>query len=162
MMVLYQADDQDAFVKLYEKYSPVVYGYLKKKLPPSEIEDAYQNVWKHLHEKRSLYGQQPFGAWFFAIIKNLIVDQYRSQARKNRLVEKFSETLKDSSVFEKEDLNSILSSLPASSKELVKKYFIEGYSYSDLEKETGMSQIGLRKRLSRVISSLKKKSEDEI
>lgn len=162
LMVLYQADDQEAFVKLYEKYSSVVYGYLRKKLPPSEVEDAYQNVWKHLHEKRTLYNQQPFGPWFFSMIKNLIVDQYRSQGRKNRLNERLTEDVRYSQSDEKVDINSVLSSIPKSSQELVKRYFIDGYSYSDLEKETGMSQISLRKRLSRVISILKKKSEDEI
>lgn len=162
LMVRYQADDQEAFLRLYEKYSAVVYGYLKKKLPPSEIEDAYQNVWRHLHEKRELYNHQPFGPWFFTLIKNLIVDQYRSDGRKTRLLETLTEDILFHSREEKVDLNSILSSLPKSSQDLVKRYFIDGYSYSDLEKETGMSQMSLRKRLSRVISILKKKSEDEL
>ena len=162
LMVRYKANDQEAFLRLYEKYSAVVYGYLKKKLPPSEIEDAYQNVWRHLHEKRDNYNDQPFGPWFFTMIKNLIVDQYRSQGRKRRLLESLTEDILISSSNEKIDVNSVLSSLPKSSQDLVKRYFIDGYSYSELEKETGMSQISLRKRLSRVISILKKKSEDEL
>lgn len=156
LMVLYQANDQDAFTRLYERYAPVVYGYLKKRLPASDVEDLYQNVWKHLHEKRHQYSQQPFGPWFFTLIRNLLVDHYRSTGRNAKILKNLSEVIKDIPNGHDKDIEGIIGSLPAQSQDLVRRYFLEGYSYSDLEKEMGLSQMGLRKRLSRVISLMKR------
>lgn len=165
LMNLYKAGDLVAFGKIYEKYAPMFYGYLKKRLPPSEVEDAYQNIWRHLHEKRNHFSDQPFAPWFFHMIKNLLVDQYRSMGRNTRRNTRLLKTMSESSM-EKKSINitkltSLLAELPSDSKELVQKYFIEGFSYEEIEKETGASQISLRKRLSRAIAQLRRKSEEQ-
>ena len=156
LMELYQTDDQEAFTQLYEKYAPLVYGYIKKKVPTSDVDDVYQNVWKQFHEKRYLYSHQPFAPWFFTLIRNLIVDEYRSNGRKIKLIQKLSEVIGDGHHSHTEDVEGIISTLPPQSQELVRRYFLEGYSYAELENEMGLSQMGLRKRLSRVISHMKR------
>lgn len=158
LMVRYRSGDEEAFSLLYQKFAPVVYGYLRKKLPPSEVEDVYQNVWRQLHEKRDLYTDQPFAPWFFAVIKNLMVDQYRSLGKINRLKEKLTEIDgKDTGAI---DIPALLALLPSDSQALVKRYYLEGESYAEMEAQTGLSQMTLRKRLSRAMAQLRKISRD--
>ena len=59
LMTAYKLGEEDAFNALYSRYSAMVYGYARKRLNPSEVEDFYQSVWRHLHEKRELYAEFP-------------------------------------------------------------------------------------------------------
>ena len=155
-MKLYQSGDMDAFARIYNTYSSLVYGFLKKKLPTEDLDDLFQNVWIHLHEKKHLYQNQPFAPWFFFMIKNLIVDFYRSKSSRTKTLERLYDSLIQDEEFQSLDLNEMLESLPTESQELIRKYYLEGQEYADLEKEMKVSQTGLRKRLSRAISSLRK------
>lgn len=157
-MEAYKQGSVEAFSRLYDKYGPLVYGYARKRLPASEVDDFYQSVWRHLHEKRALYSNQPFGPWFFVLIRNLLYDEYRSRAR----YKKMQELAEVPSITEDHELEDLLAEVPAETAELIRKYYLEGYDYADLEKETGMSQTGLRKRLSRAIQTLKGKFEGKV
>jgi RNA polymerase sigma-70 factor (ECF subfamily) len=157
----YQKGSEEAFGVLYEKYSGMVFGFIKKRLRESEAEDFYQKVWRQLHEKRSLYKDQPFAPWFFVIIRNLLIDEYRSLGRRNskefqdELLEKIYQDNTPS-----HDVEEILKTLPETTQELVRKYYLEGISYEDLEKDTGLSQMNLRQRLSRALRGLRKSYEE--
>lgn len=157
LMTAYKLGEEDAFNALYSRYSAMVYGYARKRLNPSEVEDFYQSVWRHLHEKRELYSDQPFAPWFFVLIRNLLVDEYRNHGRRKKLLE--VETNHFSNEENVRDINEILHQLPEETALLVRKYYIEGFDYEDLEKETGMSQNSLRKRLSRALQGLRDKFE---
>lgn len=156
----YRDGSEEAFGILYEKYSSAVFGFIKKRLRESEAEDFYQKVWRQLHEKRSLYKDQPFAPWLFVMMRNLLVDEYRSLARrserevKDELIEKIY-SKNESDV----DLEELLLRLPAETRDLVRKYYLEGVSYDELESETGLSQTNLRQRLSRALRGLRKYEE---
>src|SRR3989344_1023867 len=152
----YQAGSEEAFGRLYEKYSPMVYGFIKKRMRESEAEDLYQKVWRQLHEKRSLYKDQPFAPWFFVMIRHLLIDEYRSLGRKNskEFQDELIEKIYAEGVINVEEL---LQTLPHDTQELIRKYYLEGFSYEELEKETGLSQVNLRQRLSRAIKGLRSK-----
>lgn len=157
LMREYQAGSEVAFMALYEKYSPLVYGFIRKRLRESEAEDFYQKVWRQLHEKRGLFRDQPFAPWFFVMMRHLLIDEYRSLGRLNKkefqdeLIEKiYQHETKD------EHLEELLQELPRDTQELVRKYYLDGISYEELEKETGLSQSNLRQRLSRSLRGLRK------
>lgn len=156
LMIQYKNGNVEAFNKLYEKYGPVVYGFVRKRLRDSEVDDFYQKVWRRLHEKRYLYTDQPFAPWFFVLMKHLLVDEYRSLARKSshesqeELIEKIYGKVDDEHF-----LDEVLDKLPEDTRKLVKEYYLEGKTYEELEKETGLSQTGLRQRLSRAIRGLR-------
>lgn len=162
LMQLYRGGDESAFNRLYEKYSPMVYGYIRKRLRPNEAEDFYQKVWRHLHEKRSLYHDQPFGPWFFVLIRHLLIDEYRSLARRSEkefqseLIEKIYQGN------ERLDVSDELNQLSPEVRQLVEKYYLEGVSYEELEQESGLSQTNLRQRISRGLRSLRKKTEGSV
>lgn len=158
----YQAGSEVAFEQLYEKYSGMVYGFIKKRMRESEAEDLYQKVWRQLHEKRDLFKDQPFAPWFFVMIRNLLIDEYRSLGRRNN--KEFQDQLLEkiySHQAEGNDLEDILASLPTETINLVQKYYLDGASYEDLEIETGLSQTNLRQRLSRTLKGLRNKFNEE-
>lgn len=160
LMNEYKKGSEEAFMLLYEKYSSLVYGFIKRRMRASEAEDLYQKVWRQLHEKRDIYKDQPFAPWFFVMIRNLVIDEYRSLGRKN-LKEIQDEVIE--SIYQKSEtpeVEELLQKLPPDTQDLVRKYYLEGISYEDLESETGMSQTNLRQRLSRAIRSLRKYREE--
>lgn len=158
LMQAYQKGSEAAFSALYLKYSPLVYAYIRRRLRDSEAEDFFQKVWRQLHEKRSHYLDQPFAPWFFVMIRHLLIDEYRSLGRRQQreyqseLLEKLYSGQEEA---HQSEVNDILAMLPPETADLVKKYYLEGFSYEELEKETGLSQTGLRQRLSRAMRSLK-------
>ncbi|GEM_PF-2006805 len=162
LMLSYKSGRVEAFNELYERYNKQVYGYLKKRLSNNaEVDDAYQKVWRRLHEKRDLYQDQPFGPWFFVLIKHLLIDEYRARARRrdhefqDELVEKiYAAHAEDEQAI---DIEELLAQLPSEAAHLVRQYYLEGVSYSDLEQSTGLSQSTLRQRLSRAIKGLRQK-----
>lgn len=157
LMAAYKNGQEAAFNALYTRYSSMVYAYARKRLQPSDVDDFYQSVWRHLHEKRPNYSNQPFAPWFFVLIRNLLIDEYRSKGRRKKLLEsEFPVTSNEDSVAEIEDL---LTRLPEDTALLIRKYYLEGFDYEDLEKVTGMSQNTLRKRLSRALQGLRDKFE---
>lgn len=157
----YSAGSEDAFGHLYEKYSPMVYAFIKRRMRESEAEDVFQKVWRHLHEKRSIYKDQPFAPWLFVLMRNLIIDEYRSLDRRkmkgieNELVERIY-SLKQADP----DVEELLLRLPEESRNLVRNYYLEEISYEELEIKTGLSQANLRQRLSRAIRGLRKQYEE--
>lgn len=154
LMREYRDGSEVAFMALYEKYSSMVYGFIRKRLRASEAEDFYQKVWRQLHEKRNLYTDQPFAPWFFVMMRHLLIDEYRSLARRKENADELIEKLYSKD--EETNLDEILESLPIETRDLVKKYYLEGISYEELEIETGLSQSNLRQRLSRAIRGVRK------
>lgn len=163
LMMAYASGDEAAFVTLYQKYSPLVYGFIRRRLRESEAEDFYQKVWRHLHEKRHLFSNQPFAPWFFVLMKHLLIDEYRSLGRKTHALNQ-SELLEKlyalEEVSQEADLEEILNLLAPEARDLVRKYYLEGLSYEELEQETGLSQTNLRQRLSRALRGLKSRVRD--
>lgn len=159
LMREYCEGSERAFETLYVKYSPMVYAFIKRRLRDSEADDLYQKVWRQLHEKREIYKDQPFAPWFFVMIRHLLIDEYRSLGR--RKIENSDELIEK--IYKAEalpEVEELLAKLPDETRELVKKYYLEGISYEDLEKETGLSQTNLRQRLSRALRGLRKFYEE--
>lgn len=159
LMRAYQEGSEEAFNQLFTKYSPVVYGYLKKRIRFEELDDLYQKVWRQVHEKRSLYRDQPFAPWLFVLMKHLMIDEYRSLGRKKERDAQNRSLQMDQSVDPSvEVVEDLLKRLPEESANLVRRYYLEDDSYEDLERDTGLSQTNLRQRLSRAMRSLRKGS----
>ncbi len=160
-MTAYQKGSEEAFERLYEKYHSMVYGFIKKRLRDSEADDFYQKVWRHLHEKRDLYKGQPFLPWFFVLIRHLLIDEYRSLGRKKERpgTDEYMEKMYAKIEGTDQDVEELLARLSPDAAELVRKYYLEGVSYEELEASSGLSQTNLRQRLSRAIRSLRRGEE---
>jgi RNA polymerase sigma-70 factor, ECF subfamily len=163
LMLKYQAGDEMAFNELYRKFSSQVYGYAQKRLSPHEVDDFFQKVWRQLHEKRHLYDNQPFAPWFFVLIRHLLIDEYRSSARKNRQDqhEEVIERLYQVSTRSEQEIEHILAELPIESAALIRQHYLDGISYEELGKQMGLTSSNLRQRLSRTLRGLRLKLKDQ-
>ncbi|HLT23413.1 MAG TPA: sigma-70 family RNA polymerase sigma factor [Bacteriovoracaceae bacterium] len=150
----YQEGDEVAFCALYEMTSGSIWSFIRKRVPHTRHEDCFQQFWLHLHTKKHLYQGQPVLPWMFVILRHLIIDDYRSQ--KNVTLQEEADDTEELRAL----LDDALSELPAQDKVLIERIYFQGFNYQDLEKEWGLSQTGLRKRLSRGIGSLAKKFKD--
>ncbi len=159
----YREGSEEAFEVLYEKYAPMVYAYLRRRIRESEVDDQFQKVWRQLHEKRGLYKDQPFAPWLFVLIKHLLIDEYRAMARRDvspyqkEIIAVFYAHTTDPAP---EATEALLAQLPSETQALVRRYFLEGVGYAELEEETGLSQTNLRQRLSRAIRGLRGQHEE--
>lgn len=153
LMRLYQDGDEAAFNLLYEKYSSLVFGYLNRKIREDEVEDLYQKVWRTLHEKRSLYADQPFAPWFFVMIKNLLIDEYRKLGRRKNLHSTI--LAEETSMLSDYDFEAILSFAGPEGRELIEKYYLEEKSYDYLSQELGKSPESLRQKVSRSLQKIR-------
>lgn len=153
LMRLYRDGDEEAFNLLYEKYSSLVFGYLSRKIREDEVEDLYQKVWRTLHEKRGLYNDQPFAPWFFVMIRNLLVDEYRRLGRKKKIQNALKSDLPE--VESDHDLEALLNFAGQEGRALVEKYYLEEKSYAFLSEELGRSPESLRQKVSRAIAKIR-------
>lgn len=75
--------DPGAFVALYRRYAPAVYGYCYNRLGSREqAEDATSQIFlKALDALPSQRDDLAFRGWLFAIAHNVVTDAYRSRRR---------------------------------------------------------------------------------
>jgi RNA polymerase sigma factor (sigma-70 family) len=84
LMAAYQAGNQAAFSELFERHAGSVYGFLFRRLGDRSLaEDLYQEAFLRLHRASKSYDpKQPFRAWLFAIVHNLLNDVLRERRRR--------------------------------------------------------------------------------
>ena len=77
---LAQQGDQEAFAWLYEHFSPLIHGYLARRLPVGEAEDLVADVFVKVIERLNTYAPRPeasFKAWLFRVAHHTMVDYFR-------------------------------------------------------------------------------------
>ncbi len=73
-------DDPREFVWLYERYVARIYRYCRLRLnDPASAEDATSDVFLRALERIGGYRGGSFGAWLFAITRNVVIDTYRQR-----------------------------------------------------------------------------------
>lgn len=122
--------DRAAFGVLYDRYVTRVYGYCCRRLQtPEEAEDATSLVLTKALAALPRYREDgpSFGAWLFAIVHNVIVEEFRSRPRVARPDEGFWSIPDDAPGPEQQtvladdlrELRSLLARLPAEQARLI-------------------------------------------
>jgi len=156
LMLTYREGDGGAFEELYRRYRSRVYGYLQNKVPTGERDDVFQKIFLKLHHKRFLYNQEyQFAPWFFTLCRHVIIDHYRL---KKVDLETLSEKL---SLEEHESIDKELPPMSDEQFKLLYMKFVEGRGYKELEVEFNSSASSLRKRVSRLLASLRGDAKNE-
>lgn len=158
LMLRYQTHSPEeaycAFNELYERYSQRVFSFLNKKVRnQADGEDLLQKVFIKIHESKHLYNEKyKFEQWLFVIARSQAIDHFRSTSRYNkRLTE-----INVSSVDDSHDEMLDLSHLELDQQELLEMKFIDELSYQEISKIVNLSEVSLRKKVSRLIGRLKK------
>lgn len=84
LMLLYQHDNQAAGSMLFDRYQGPLLGYLQRMLGTRwEAEEALQDVFLKLHERREQYsGRGNFAGWIYRIATNRCLDHLRMKSRR--------------------------------------------------------------------------------
>lgn len=153
-----QGGDSSALFDLYDRHSEKIWSYLKKRVPSSQLEDLFQDCFVKIVEKKDNWDNQPFVLWLYVIIRNIVIDFYRSSKIEQKMMDKF---FQESDMQFGDKFEDIVSNLPPDVSRLLTEYFQEGWSYKELALRYDVSEVSLRKRLSRALGLLKKGKRNE-
>src|SRR5258705_3668292 len=99
-MIAAQAGDGGAYEKLLLDLLPHTRRQVARRVgDPATREDIVQNVFVSVHRARHTYrAERPFAPWFYAIVRNALIDWLRSRGRRaGREVSFEAETVPDPS-----------------------------------------------------------------
>jgi RNA polymerase sigma factor (sigma-70 family) len=153
-----QSGDSSALFELYERHSDKIWSYLKKRVPRAQLEDLFQDCFVKIVEKKDNWEDQPFVLWLYVIIRNIVIDFYRNTKLEQKVMNKF---FLDADLPLDRKFEDIISNLPPDVSKLLTEYFQEGWSYKELAERYDVSEVSLRKRLSRALGLLKKGGSDD-
>lgn len=143
----------EAMQAIYERHSDRAWSFIKQRAPQDLKEDIFQDCFLKLSEKRESWNGQPFILWFYVLIRNVINDSYR----RKRITQKYSEASGDQdNQINEDEFTEMISVLSEENAKLLREYFSEGRSHKDLSNMYNLSEVTLRKRLSRALKMLKK------
>ncbi len=159
LMVLYQEGHEDAFNRLYRRYSDRVYGYLRKRLnDPHAANDVFQASFMKLHRSKAQFNSTyTFAPWLFTVVRSVLLDWHKAQKR-NALNSEFREETFQASETD-EPLTPFprpeLSKLPETQRLAVEMRYFGELSYEEIATQLETSPGNVRKLVSRGIKSLK-------
>lgn len=155
LMHLLKLGDDLALSVLYERHSSKVWSYLKRRVPDSNAEDLFQDCFVKVVEKRDAWNGQPFVLWLYVVMRNTVSDYFRSKKVESKYLN-FLEDRSEERESKALQVEELLGVLPNDKAQLLREFFSEGWSYKELADKYDMSEISLRKRLSRTIKKIKK------
>lgn len=156
-MDTYLAGDAEGFERLYQTYKPKVLAYLKVRgLSPQDAEDVTQAVFLKFHRLRhSFQRDTPVAAWIFLLSKSQWIDFLRTHVRREH---EFNEESMSPATSTNLGAPSVaMDGISSADQELLKLKYLEGHTFKEISKHMGVSEPGLRKRISRLIQGLRKR-----
>jgi len=160
LMERYRQGEFEAFESLYQRHGGKVLGYLRSRLKGDrEAEDLFQQVFLKLHGSRDRYDATlPFLPWLFSITRHVLIDHVRKA--KPVPVPDFELDKAAPPVEETDSLfREAVSDLSAQERKLLEMRYEQGLSFTEISKRTGLKEPAARKRVSRLIESIRKRFE---
>jgi RNA polymerase sigma-70 factor (ECF subfamily) len=154
-----QNGSSTALAVLYERHADRVWSYVSKRLPKEAAEDLFQDCFVKLVEKKDSWKNQPFLLWLYVVLRNLVIDFHRSHQVEKKYLERMPSP--DEPIEAGEDFQDLVKDLAPESSKLLTEFFKEGWSYKELAGRYELTEMSLRKRMSRALALLKKGVGDE-
>lgn len=170
----YAGGDPEAFRKLYDRWEDRVYGFCLAYLEDeARAADAFQDTFRRLIQGRHRYeGRGRFQSWLFTLARRACVDQVR-QARdeeplrpspggrtgdRDRGLDGRTPAAgpgAEDRILRRQELQRLLSTLPAGQREalLLSKY--EGFSYREIAEMTGSTEAAVKQKVYRALRRLR-------
>lgn len=135
LVALVKAGDTQAFGKVYDLLVDRVYRFISFRVGiKEEVEDLTEEIFLKVYEKLASFDASkhiPFEAWLFRIVRNHIIDYYRTR-KKEIIIDEQDVAYEDISIEETvekqlllENVMEALKKLPLSYREIVTLKFIE-------------------------------------
>ncbi len=78
----YRKGNRSAFDTLYERFRQPLYNYVRRSVRANRVDEIYQDIWlKVVASSRTYKENGKFRQWVFTCAHNLIVDEYRRNAK---------------------------------------------------------------------------------
>lgn len=149
--------DSSALGVIYERHSAKVWSYISRRLPKEVAEDLYQDCFVKLVEKRNSWNNQPFLLWLYVVLRNLVTDFHRSNKVEKKYLDKVA--CPDQTILDDEGFQELVENMSPETSKLLTEFFKEGWSYKELAARYELTEVSLRKRMSRALAILKKRIE---
>jgi RNA polymerase sigma-70 factor (ECF subfamily) len=159
---------REIFTELYEEFLPRIFRYIRYRVNSEEVtedltslvfEKALTNFEKYSAEKAA------FSTWIFSIARNVVIDHYRTQARRPALsMEKAAIDVSSNEPLpeailekteEKEKLRACILRLPIEEQEIIALKFGSDMNNRQIAKTMGLSESNVGTRLYRTIRKLR-------
>jgi RNA polymerase sigma-70 factor (ECF subfamily) len=164
----YVEGDEAAFRVFYERVAPKIWTFVKRKAPSQGIaEEIYQEAWTKIHRFRDRYDPalEPL-PWVYTIARSVLIDRMRALnanpevATDPETLEQRSDTARNdlgsSETSGENDLEEFLSELPPDQGELLRKRYLEDLSFEEIAAASGVREVTIRKRLSRILQKIRR------
>lgn len=157
----YQKADASAFQEFFRRHEKLVFNYLLSRLKNrADAEEAFQKTFFRVHRYVLSYDpRQNALGWLMTITRNAAIDERRAAPRAemvsiddNSLVSSRDE---EAAIEARSSLREIVGGLSPEERALVEKRLLEDESYEQIALETGLSVVGTRKRLSRILQRIR-------
>ena len=162
---LAQTGDQMAYRLFLQKLTPYIRGAMRKKLGTIvDQEDITQECLLAIHKNLASYHpSQPVKPWVSAIIRYKLADHFRRLSRKKEQlsitadldVTEAPNPTNDYDEASEKDAAEILGRLPQKLRSAIELTHINGLSYSEAAEKEGVTEVALRKRISRGFSKIR-------
>ncbi len=164
-MVASLAGDAAAYRCLLESLTRILQGYFRIRLfedLATHADDLVQETLLALHLRRMTFDPAfPLMAWVQAIARHKLIDFLRRSRRQGKIpLDDQIDVLADpvdsvAAVEHRHDLDTLLSHLPARSRDVIGKVKIEGKSVAETANETNLSVASVKVIIHRGIAALR-------
>lgn len=167
------AGDQEAFTRLYGRYMPPVYRYVRTRAATAEdaadlTQQVFLNAYRRLPEYRP--GPAGFAAWLFRIARNAAIDASRRNrpaiswdAVPESLVPPVVEVGPEAAAVSAEAVarvRTVIARLDRRKQELLALRFAAGLSSRQIAAVVGKNEPAIKKQLWRLVLQLREELED--
>lgn len=137
--------------KIMDEYGGYVYSFALSRLKnESDAADVYQNVFTRLFEKQPDFSsKQQLKIWILKTAYNCIADIFRARSRECEL----TNDIEDGGT--RDGFYDIIDTLPEKYRDAVYLYYGEGFKIHEISAILGISQSGVKSRLTRAKQMLR-------
>lgn len=163
--LVFKAQDGDkASYRLFlTECRPLIKKIILKKVGPNfDVDDIVQEVLWGIHKSLATYNRtKPLKPWVLAIVKFKICDFYRKKSKeiKTEALENVTNTPVATNIHTEGNISGFqtaLEAMPEALKTSVLLTQIKGLSYREASEAEGISEVALRKRVSRAYQLMEK------
>ena len=159
--------------KAYESFLSECYPFVERVVARkvggfSDKEDVVQECLIGIHKSLATYNpSRPLKPWILTIIKFKICDYFRRLEKKaketplNEEIDVTNSVTAENTIIEGEEMKrwqGLLASIPENLREAIMMTKVHGLSYKEAAAKTNVTEVALRKRISRAYSQLSKRA----
>lgn len=159
-----QNGDQQNFSKLFDWFSPVIFGIIRKWVKdPETSKDLLQDVFIKAWRNRKLYdaGKGRLFTWLYRIARNICIDHLRSKSYRYRYVPEINDSMKttvtgmSSATPDTIGLNKLVEGLESEEKRVVDLMHFKGFTQRQVAEIMDIPLGTVKTRMRRAMQQLR-------